>query len=278
MKPRFTAVSDQTAPATQAVRRAASLLKALGDARAELGLTELAETVALSKATVFRLLGALEIEELVVRDGARETYTLGPALVALGTQARRATPLHAAARPILAALAHETGETVTLEVLVGAEVLIIDEIQGRHLVGVSPEVGMRWPAHATSTGKVLLAARDGPVTAGVDGDGTPPLAQVGPNTITAPARLARELADVARVGYATTFEELEPGFAAVGAPVRNGDDRVVAAISVGGPTVRLTRDRLAELAPAVRRAADHVSQRLGAPTCEPFPPAPPRPA
>jgi DNA-binding IclR family transcriptional regulator len=233
MKQRFTTRSAVPSPGTQSVRRATALLRTLGAASGELGLTDLAVALELHKTTVFRLLGALEEDEMVVRDAERETYRLGPALVSLGCQARRSVGLHEAARPVLRALADETGETATLEVLVGDEVFIVDEIHGRFFVGASPEVGTRWPAPLTSTGKVLLAARDQPGGSALD--------------------------------HAVAFEELEPGFGALGAPVRNADDRVIAAVSVGGPTTRLTREILLQLAPTVRAAAARISQRLGAP-------------
>lgn len=222
----------------------------------------------LHKTTVFRLLGALERAEFVVRDDDRQRYQLGPALFRLASQARRATGLHEAARHELEALAHDVGETATLEVLVGNEVLILDEVHGRFLVGGAPEVGMRWPAHATSTGKVLLAA------AAVEGEhGRKPahapagrLARRGPHTITTRAALERELAKVRRVGYAVGMEELEPGFVAIGAPVRNAHGRTVAAVSVGGPKARLGAARLRAAVERVRKAADRISRRLGDPT------------
>ncbi|MBV9879711.1 MAG: IclR family transcriptional regulator [Gemmatirosa sp.] len=269
MKQRFTADRDGPAPGTQAVRRAAAILRALGGPAQDLGLSEIAAEVHLHKTTVFRLLDALEHEELVVRDHARETYRLGPELVALGNRARRAVGLHAAARPELVALARVTGETATLEVLVGDEVLILDEVFGRFLIGSRPELGMRFPAYAASTGKVLLAARMEPVhRAQRDAQRSArrdALPQLAPNTITSRVRLARELADVRRQGFATAFEEIEPGYAAVGAPVVDADGRAVAAISVGGPTTRLTRERLLALAPTVRAAAARIGRHLGAP-------------
>ena len=255
------------ASGTQAVERAIAILAALGGARADAGLSELAAELGLHKTTAFRLLGALEREGFVARNAERQTYRLGPALIRLGAQARRATGLHDAAHAVIDGLAAETGETATLEVLVGDDVLILDEVHGRFLVGSSPEVGMRWPAHATSTGKVLLAA------ARHDGDGTPRrepppagrLARFTANTITSRARLERELGEVWRNGFAVGLEEIEPGFVAVGAPVRNADGRVVAAISVGGPSARLDGTRIELLSGLVRAAADRISLRLGAP-------------
>jgi IclR family transcriptional regulator, acetate operon repressor len=271
MKQRSTGGRNGATAGTRSVERALEVLRAVGEARAEPGLSELADDLGLHKTTVFRLLGALERAEFVVRDDDRQRYQLGPALFRLATQARRATGLHEAARPELEALADDVGETATLEVLVGVEVLILDEVHGRFLVGGAPEVGMRWPAHATSTGKVLLAAaavegeqgrrspRRGPSSSGR-------LARLGPHTITSRAALERELAKVRREGYAVGMEELEPGFIAIGAPVRNAQGRTVAAVSVGGPKARLGGARLRAAVERVRKAADRISRRLGDPT------------
>jgi DNA-binding IclR family transcriptional regulator len=254
---------------TQAVDRALAVLAALGAARVEASLSELAAELGLNKTTVFRLLGALEREGFVARSVERQTYCLGPALIRLGAQARRATGMHDAAHPVLAALAAETGETATLEVLVGEEVLILDEVHGRFLVGSSPEVGTRWPAHAASTGKVLLAAARFETEPGASPRrGAAPagrLARLTPNTIGSRAALERELSEVWRAGFAVGLEEVELGYVAVGAPVRNPEGRVVAAISIGGPVSRLDGSRIPALSTLVRQAADRISTRLGAP-------------
>lgn len=268
MKRRSTDAGERTASGTQAVLRAIALLKTFGGSRSEWGLTELAAELGLHKTTVFRLLGALVDEGFVARDAVHQTYRLGPALIGLGTRAGRATGLYAAAHPVLEALADDTGETATLEVLAGSEVLILDEVAGHFLLGSAPEIGMRWPAHATSTGKVLLAA----ARFAADVHGTPAappvparLARLGPGTITSHAQLDRELAAVWRRGYAVANEEIERGYVAIGAPVHDARGAVVAAISVGGPKTRLSRARIAQLAPLVRQAAGRVSYRLGAP-------------
>ncbi|HEU4631204.1 MAG TPA: IclR family transcriptional regulator [Gemmatimonadaceae bacterium] len=253
---------------TQAVARALAVLRALERPPLERGLTELAAGLAMSKATVFRLLRTLELEGFVTRDPERQTYRLGPSLIRLGGVARRATTLQVAARPVLERLAAASGETATLETLAGDEVLILDEVRGRYLVSTAPEIGTRWPAHATSTGKVLLAAREtggASRTADQPGADAPPLPRLAPRTITVPADLARELAEVRRRGYAVAREELEPGFVAIGAPVTDASGRVVAAISVGGPIARLDDGHIEPLATAVRDAAAEVSRQLGAP-------------
>ena len=252
--------SHEAYPGAQTVSRAVALLKAFTDAQPERGLTELARAVGLNKTTVYRLLKALESEGMLARSPATDAYRLGPEIIALGARALRSNDLRRASRVELEALAHQTGETASLEVLVEDQVLILDEVQGHYLIGSSPSIGTRWPAHATSTGKVLLAELSQRERKAVL---QPPLAKLTENTIATLAALREELARVREQGYATACEELEVGYVAVGAPVRNLDGQVMAAISLGGPSMRLTADRVAELVAPVRQAADRISQKLG---------------
>jgi IclR family transcriptional regulator, acetate operon repressor len=251
---------------TQSVRRAMSLLKVFSDARPEWGLTELARAVGLNKTTAYRLLTALQAEGMVARSPVSDAWRLGPEAITLGALALRSNDLMTAARSELEALVRETGETASLEVLVGDEVVILDGVEGPSLVGASSEVGTRWPAHATSTGKVLLAAERsevGKLPRGRRSELHHRLRKLTPRTITDPNRLDRELERVLERGWATAIEELEVGYVAVGAPVRDHELRALAAISVGGPAARLTEDRLPELARSVVRTADRISRRLG---------------
>lgn len=247
-------------PGTQAVLRAVSLLKAFTADRPERGLADLSRQLGLHKATAYRLLTALESEGMVERSPGGEAYRLGAELLALGSRAQGAGDLRIAGRPELEALAHETRETATLEVLLGDEVLILEEAMGSHVIGSMPSVGTRWPAHATSTGKVLLAHRPEWREYAAS---RKRLAALTPRTVTDPRVLERELARIRERGYATSVEELEPGFVALAAPVRTAAGDVVAAVSVGGPRTRLTHDRVAEIAGRLPGVAARVSERLG---------------
>jgi IclR family transcriptional regulator, acetate operon repressor len=255
---------------TQAVVRALRILRAFTDARPEWSLADLSRELGLSKPTAFRLLLALEHEGLVVRQEVAGPYQLGPAAIELGARAQRAHNVASAARPEMEALTRSTGETSSVEVLAGDDSLILDEVQGGHLIGTSPSVGTRWPAHATSTGKVLLAAaleRDPDLVRRMARRGGGRLRGITPDTIRSVARLHAELGRVSKQGYATAVGELETGYVALGAPVRRHDGAVVAAISLGGPSTRFTDPRLPALIKAVREAAARISQRLGwAPT------------
>jgi DNA-binding IclR family transcriptional regulator len=247
-------------PGTQAVLRALTLLKAFTDEQPELSLAELAQGARLNKTTTYRLLTALESEGLVARTGDTDTYRLGPEAIVLGGRAMRANNLREVCRPELETLARQTREAATVEMLSEGEVLTLDEVSGGYLVGAAQSVGTHWPLYATSTGKVLLAHL--PETE-LDRLLQFPLTSFTTNTITTAEALHRELEQIRERGYALANEELEVGFIAIGAPIRNHNGQVVAAISVGGPRARLTQDKILEFANLVMQAAGRISARLG---------------
>jgi DNA-binding IclR family transcriptional regulator len=144
----------------------------------------------------------------------------------------RANDLRSLSRGVLETLARQTREAATLEVLVEDQVLIVDEVLGGYLVGAAQSLGTYWPAHATSTGKVLLA--DLPEVE-LSAFLAKPLSQLTDKTIVDPAELRRELAQVRLNGYAAAVEALEVGYTAVAAPIRNHDGRAVAALSLVAP-------------------------------------------
>jgi IclR family acetate operon transcriptional repressor len=250
--------SPQPIPGTRAVQRVLSLLRAFSEKKPRWNLTDLSAEVGLSKATAHRMLSVLEREGFVVRSSGSADFQLGPEMIVLGVLALKAVDVRAVARPELKFLAETTGEDASLESLVGMEVLILDEERGRGLLGLGTEVGTRWPAHATATGKVLLAGAESPMPEPPGG-----LYSITAHTITSWETWTETLSEVRKNGYATNLEELEYGYSSVAAPIRDREGRTVAALSLGGSTHRVTRDRLPELAGAVREAADRVSERLG---------------
>lgn len=260
---------------TQAIRRALGLLKAFTDERPEWRLAELAEAVGLHRSTVYRALVALCDEGLLERVPTRDAYRLGPELIVLGTRTLRTNDLLSVSRGDLVALARLVDETVTLEIAVGEEVLILDEASGPGMLGTHVDVGTRWPLHATSTGKALLAAWTARLPEGSPAWPLPPaLPALTPYTITSEKALRRELAAVRDRGYAVAIEELQVGYVAVGAVVWNHARQAVAALGVGGPTSRLTAERIPSLGERVRETAERISRRLGAPAERRAAPAP----
>ena len=245
---------------TQAVLRAISILKVFNEDRPVWSLNELVQKVGLNKTTTFRLLTALESEGFVARSPNADTYMLGPEIVVLGGQALRSNNLRSLSRPELKVLADATGETASLEVLSGNQVVIIDEILGDHLVSGIPSIGTRWPALATSTGKAILAHIH---QEQLDAILKKPLVKFTPKTVTSVEVLRKELVQIRKQGFAIADESLEMGFIAIGSAVKNHDREVVAAISVGGPRMRFTAKRIPQIALQVRETADRISASLG---------------
>lgn len=253
-------IRSQPYSGTQAVQRAVAVLKVFSDSKPEWGLSDLARATGLNKTTVYRLLTALASEGLVARSPGTDVYRLGPEAIALGARALRSNDLRTVSHESLEELARRSDETATVEVLTAGEILIVDEVHSRKSLHASPSVGTRWPAHATSTGKVILAhLSEGERKAVL----RTPLSQPARKTITTIDSLRDELARVRVQGYATAVGELEDGYSAIGAPVLGHEGRVVAAVSVGGPSDRLPTDKLREMLPLLLAATAAISRRLG---------------
>ena len=146
-------------------------------------------------------------------------------------------------------------------VLDGLDVVYVERLEGPQTVGSSTAAGHRLPAHATSSGKVLLAAPARATSSGSDCSDWQP-ARLTPHTITDRGVLPTELTRVAERGWAQNVEESALGAASVAAPVRDADGTVIAAISVVGPVSR-ARQALPRHRAAVIEAAALISTRIG---------------
>ncbi|MDX1515793.1 MAG: IclR family transcriptional regulator [Woeseiaceae bacterium] len=238
-------------PGAQAALRAVRLLKLFTPLRAELTLADVARLAGLNKTTTHRLLKALQSEGMIDRNQSTGGYCLGPALMALGVQALSSNNLRLRARPFLKKLASESGETATLEIPIDDTMLILDEVTGDHVIGAAANVGTRWPIHATSTGKALIAFEENGLTrlaATLE-----PLTR---HTIVERERLEQELGRIRQAGYAETVDELEYGFSGVATIVRGSLGEVLGAMSICGPSQRFDRERRQALAASLLGAAE----------------------
>ena len=244
------------APGTQSIDRAAQLLVQVLESVEPSTVGVLATAVGLPKSTTSRLVRALERQGLVERDGARGSVRPGPVLVRFAGGTARNADLVALATDTLRSLAEKSGETVNLAVPGRAAVDHLAQRDSRHFIGGTNWVGRTAPLHCTANGKVLLAFGAAQLPTGQ-------LERLTPQTLVEPAALELELATVRARGYATTLEELEPGLVAVAAPVfDSGSGEAVAALSVSGPTIRLTPARLDELGALLIDHAAGLSARL----------------
>jgi DNA-binding IclR family transcriptional regulator len=222
----------------QSAERSLALLTSFDDSRAEIGVTEIAESLGVHKSTASRLAAALERAGFLTRAGKR--YRLGTELIRLGALALRGFDVVATTQPAMERLSRQTGETINLAVPDGNDILNVAEIPSTFILGCSGGwTGRRTKPHAAANGKVLLA---------YGAIGLPrQLERYTEHTITTPGALHEELAAVRRNGYATATAELEEGLVAVAAPVFDGTGACVAALSVSGPAHRIPPERLDEI-------------------------------
>ena len=223
-----------------------------------LGVVDVARRLGVDKSQASRTLRTLAEHGLVERDPVTRAYRVGPRVfgyAALVAQRR----LLRAAPPVLAELVAGLGERAHLSVLDGAAVLTLLSESPPHAVQAAGWAGRTVPAYCTAAGRALLADHDPDAQAALLGRVA--LERVAPNTVTDLDALARRIAAARARGWAAADEEMEPGLAAVAAPVRRFDGRIVAALNVSGPSFRFA-PRLEEAGAVVADAATRLSARL----------------
>lgn len=241
------------------------MLEVLRAADGGLPLNELARRSELPKPSLFRLVRTLEDTGLVERLPGSGHYRLGLHCLKLGQAYLEQADLRSEAAPILEKLRFEFDETVHLAVLDDElRVVYLEKLESPHAVGLMmSRVGRTVPAYCTAIGKVLLASLDGDPVADLEARGA--LRRYTPNTILEPEAIRHELQTVRKQGFALDFEEHELGVRCVGCSVKGPQERVVAAVSIAGPTHRLPKKLLkGRVAEETMAAAREISRRLGA--------------
>ena len=240
---------------TQAVERALALLVQVIDATEPLTFGILVEHADLPKSTVSRLAGALERQGLLDRD-QNGAFRPGAVLTRFARRGSSTDDLLETAQPILELLGRRTGETVNLAIPGHDVVEQVAQVDSRYVLGATNWVGLAVPFHCSALGKVFLAY-------GVSALPKGRLEQRTEHTLTTRDALAADLSLVRERGYAVAAEELEPGLIAIAAPVRSVDGIVIASLSVSGPTIRLTPDRIPGVGSFVVAQAYALSAALG---------------
>ena len=250
-----------TAGDIQSVRNAIRALRVLGEA-GDLGVTELGLRLGVHKSTVSRLLATLERQGLVSRNQQTAKFGLGPALISLAGAALQRLDIRVVAREHLERLAEQTRETVNLAILDGDQVVNIEKLPSPHYIRDIGWIGRRSPLHCTATGKALVAHLSRPALRRLLGTR---LKRYTPATVCDWEVLDAELAEVRRAGYAMGREELEPGLVAVAAPVHDLGGRSAAAVSVSGPSFRMSQTALTGYVRHVVAAGEAISRAFGHP-------------
>jgi DNA-binding IclR family transcriptional regulator len=239
-----------------AVERAVRVLDAFLEIPGEAGTGEIARLAGINASTVSRILSTLVDAGYVVHDAATGRYRLGPHLLTLGHHALRGIDLRAQARPHLDALVAAVGETATLSVPGDPDAVTVDFAASPASVASVARIGRPSVAHATATGKAMLAFGGGPLP-------PEPLERYTPRTIATAAALEREVAAVRRRGHAAAVQEREPDLSAVAVPVRGHGGELVAILGVQGPAARFGDARRRAAVAELHRHAVALSAALG---------------
>ncbi|GID90821.1 IclR family transcriptional regulator [Amorphoplanes digitatis] len=245
-----------------AVERAMDVLLYFGRTdQPDLGVTEIAGALGLTKAAVHRILTALRSRDLITLDTTTRRYALGHAAVALGRAYLARTDVRAMAAPELAWLSGRTHETATLSLRRGDTRLYADQVVPDQELRLEVSLGIPFPLHAGGSSKAFLAwVPDAELEAYLERH---PLEALTDKTIVEPAKLRRDLAAIRKRGYATSLGERQAGAASVAAPVFDHDGHVVAVISVAGPALRFKPAAGAQVVTDLLDAAARISAQLG---------------
>src|SRR5258708_293049 len=239
--------------------RAVSVLEALSESDAPLSLAEICQRMGLHKSTAHRSLMVLERSALIDRT-LENRFRLGLKLYELGNRAVEQIDLRARVYPFFRRLAAQVGETVHLSVLQKTSVVYLDKVEPNPRVCMSSKIGTSNPVYCTSMGKAMLAFQPEEMIEQIVAKIR--FTRYTPKTLCSREKLLEYLKIVRHRGYAIDDEEIELGVRCVGAPVLNEDHRAIAAVSVSGPSSRITAQRVPAIAEHLLICCREISASL----------------
>jgi IclR family acetate operon transcriptional repressor len=245
----------------QVVERVFQLLDELGRDESGVGVTRLAERLALPPSTVHRLLSVLAERQLVVQDPDVRSYRLGPAVLRLGDSYQRQNRLITVGRAYLASLEANAGESAFLTELINDDAICVATAESYRPLRFFMRVGQRMPYHAAASARAILAFQ--PLLNAerlLRKEKLDRFTEATPTTI---EQALEELARVRQSGYAVCDQEIEVGVAAISVPVRHGSGRVSASLSIIAPHERLAGERKTAMIQMLLDAANGISTTLG---------------
>ncbi len=241
------------------LERGLSVLRAFSKDRPEMQLSEVAAVTDLSPAVARRCLNTLVALGYVAKHGRR--FLLRPEVLSFGWSFMSSMNLESVALPHLQKVRDETGDSSSMAVLSGEDVLYIAHVSTERPIRLSANVGTRFPVHATSLGKVLLAFQP---EADIDAFlGSAKLQSFTDNTLSDPDTLRACLSEVRKSGYAVSKDELDFGIISLAVPVFDANRKIACAINCSTSTTRVSLDELVTSRTALlREAASRIEDAL----------------
>lgn len=246
----------------KSVEKALTIIEVIANGKQEgLSLTELSKKLEIPKSTLSFLIATLEINGYIKKSASTGRYVLGLKLFKLGNIVSNNLDIRRKALIYMEQLVDRIGETAHLVILDNGEAFYIEKVEGNNAVSISSKIGRLTPLHVTAVGKVLMAYLDEEIVNQIFSEKD--MISLTENTITDPMRLKQELSQIRKQGYAFDMEEMEIGLRCIAAPIKDYKGDVIAAISVSGPTTRITIDKLKLYKEEVLETAKQISISLG---------------
>lgn len=255
-------MSSNNDRSVQSLDRSLDILEVLAGSRNGYGVTEIANLTGLHKSTVHRLLGTLMSRGYVAKDMDNNRYLLGMRVLLLSSAILDRMDLRSVAKPYIEKLCNKTTEVVHLTVLDGNEAVYVDKVEyPEKNVRMNSQIGKRIPIYSTSGGKALLSQlpedKVDEILRSVE------MKKLTPNTITSIEEYKKNLLEVRRNGYAVDEIENEEGIRCIAAPVKDIHGDVVAAVSITGTVMQVTKERIPELSKDLLETVKGISYMLG---------------
>ena len=239
--------------------KALDLLECLADG-SDRSVAELAEAAMISKAAAYRILHTFERRGLVVTYGRVRRYRIGYALLAYGEAARHSDRLLPAALPAMRELWKQSGETVNLGIRSRGHVLYIEVLESTRGLRATGQAGSLDALHSTALGKAMLSRLpDSDLRRAISQAELKPRTE---HTVTDRRLLLRTIQKVREIGFAIDDQENEIGMRCVAAPIVNPDGWPLAALSVSGPTSRMTPKVVEALGSQLQESCVGVAKAL----------------
>jgi IclR family acetate operon transcriptional repressor len=243
----------------QALERGLNLLAIIAEADG-LSLTSIAQRAGIAPSTTHRILNTLKASGFI-QDDEQGHYTIGVQTFRTGSAFLRNRKITDAGRSAMRKLMEASGETVNMAIENEGSVVFVSQFESHQSIRAFHRPGARGPMHASSLGKAIMAAlSDEDVSSLLHRVGMPRFTK---NTIVDPDMLLHQLALVRKRGWATDDQEHAEGLRCVGSAIYNEYGEAIGAVSISGPIVRVTEERIGELGPMVKRAAADITEHVG---------------
>jgi DNA-binding IclR family transcriptional regulator len=245
---------------TKSVEKAIKILEAFSEDNFEMSLPEISKKVNLPKATAYRIIGTLKDNGLINQRVDNGKYRPGLKLFELGSLVFKKLKLREVALPYMEKLSRECGETVHLGILQGDEVISIESCESSFGLRSNVYVGKRASLYCTSVGKALLAFLPSEEMSRILKHKRKKYTE---NTVIEREKLEEELRKVREKGFAVDNMEHEEGIRCVAAPIRNHENKVIASLSISGPSIRITEDKIPQMVSMVKETVYKISKDMG---------------